>query len=231
MFGMTWEGGEIEDPSKIPEFKKFLTTYTLPTNAPNKQEYVNLEFEKGIPVALNGKKMKLSLLIIELNRIAGKHGVGITTHIEDRIMGLKVRGVYEMPAAHTIIVAHKNIEKYVCSLLENEMKSVMDIKWGYLCYCAQWFEPLIDAINAFNNKINEKVTGTVMVKLFKGKVEVVAVNTPFALYDSKLATFMKDLTFNQNVSAGFIELYSLQMKLAKQVEKKNEAMAKKLQAE
>ncbi len=231
MFGMTWEGGEIEDPSKIPEFKKFLTTYTLPENAPAEPEYVKIEFEQGLPVALDGKKMKLSQLIMALNKIAGKHGVGITTHIEDRIMGLKVRGVYEMPAAHTIIVAHKNIEKYVSTLLENEIKSVLDIKWAHLCYCALWFEPLMDAINAFNNKINEKVTGVVTMKLFKGKAEAVAVDTKNALYDSRLATFMKDYTFNQNASAGFIELYSLQMKLAKQVEKKNETLAKKVQAE
>ncbi|MBI3036853.1 argininosuccinate synthase [Candidatus Woesearchaeota archaeon] len=220
MWGMTWESGEIEDPSQVPKFEKFLTTYTLPEKAPDAPEYVKLEFKKGIPVALNGKKMKLSQLIMQLNRIAGRHGIGIVTHIEDRIMGLKVRGVYEMPAAHTIIEAHRNLEKYVSTRMLNEVKSMMDTKWAYLCYGALWFEPLMDAIHAFNDNVNEKVTGTVTVKLLKGKAEAVAIDTPYALYDSRLATFMKDYSFNQNASAGFIELYSLQMKLAKQAEKK-----------
>ncbi len=219
MCGMTWEGGEIEDPSKVPELKKFLTTYTLPENAPDKPEYIKLEFEEGIPVGLNGEKLKLSDLIIRLNKIAGKHGAGIVHHIEDRLVGLKVRGVYEMPAARVIIEAHKNLEKYVCTRMENEMKSGLDIKWSYLCYGALWNEPLMDDINAFNDKINEKVKGTVTIKLFKGKVDVVAVESPFALYDSKLATFMKDYTFNQNASASFIEIYTLQMKLANQIKK------------
>lgn len=220
MWGMTWESGEIEDPAQLPQYQKFLTTYTLPENAPDKPEYVELEFTKGVPVALNGKKMKLAALIMQLNKIGGKHGVGITTHIEDRIMGLKVRGIYEMPAAHTIIEAHRNLEKYVSTRNLNEMKSVLDIKWAYLCYGALWFEPLMDAINAFNDNVNERVTGAVTMKLFKGKAEAVAMKTPYALYDSKLGTFMKDYTFNQNASAGFIELYSLQMKLAHQAQKK-----------
>ena len=220
MWGMTWESGEIEDPALIPQYQKFLTTYTLPENAPDIPEYVKLQFEKGLPIAINGKKMKLAQLIMKLNKIGGKHGIGIVTHIEDRIMGLKVRGVYEMPAAHTIVEAHKILEKYVNTRMLNEMKSMLDIRWAYLCYGALWFEPLMDALNAFNDKANEKVTGVVTVKLFKGRAEAVAVDTPYALYDSRLATFMRDMSFNQNASAGFIELYSLQMKLAKQVEKK-----------
>ena len=220
MWGMTWEGGEIEDPGKIPQIKKFLTTHTLPENAPDEPEYIKLELEKGIPVSLNRERLKLADLIIKLNRLAGKHGAGIVHHIEDRVVGLKVRGVYEMPAAHVIIEAHKNLEKYVCTRMENEIKSIMDIKWAYICYGGLWNEPLMDDINAFNNKINEKVTGTVTVKLFKGKVDVVAMESPFALYDSRLATFMKDYTFNQNASPGFIEIYTLQMNLANQIKNK-----------
>lgn len=219
MWGMTWEGGEIEDPAIIPKIKKFLTTYTLAEKGPNKPELVKLVFKKGLPVALNGKKMKLSKLIIALNKIAGKHGVGVVHHVEDRIFGLKVRGVYELPAAHVIITAHKNLEKYVCTRIENELKSMMDIRWSYLAYGALWFEPALEAINAFNDKINKKVDGLVTVKLYKGSAEVVAIESANALYDKHLATFMKDYTFNQNVSAGFIEIYSLQMRLAKRIEK------------
>lgn len=219
MWGMTWEGGEIEDPALIPKIKKFLTTYTLAEKAEDKPELVKLVFKKGLPVALNGKKMKLAKLIMALNKIAGKHGVGVVHHVEDRVVGLKVRGVYELPAAHVIITAHKNLEKYVCTRIENELKSIMDIKWAYLVYGALWFEPTVEDINAFNDKINEKVNGIVTVKLYKGTAEVVAMESPNALYDKHLATFMKDYAFNQNCSAGFIEIYSLQMRLAKRIEK------------
>lgn len=217
MWGMTWEGGEVEDPALIPPIRKFLTTYTLAEKAPNKPEFVKLTFKKGLPVALNGKKMKLAQLIITLNKIAGKHGVGVVHHIEDRVVGLKVRGVYELPAAHVIITAHKNLEKYVCTKEENEFKSLVDTKWSYLCYGALWFDPLMADLNAFIDKVNEKVNGEVTVKLYKGSAEVVAMKSPYALYDKHLATFMKDYTFNQNASPGFIEIYTLPMRLANQV--------------
>ncbi|MDP3093203.1 MAG: argininosuccinate synthase [bacterium] len=220
MWGMTWEGGEIEDPALIPPIEKFLTTYTLAEKAPNKSELAKLTFKNGLPISLNGKEMKLTKLIGALNKIAGKHGVGVVHHIEDRLVGLKVRGVYELPAAHVIITAHKNLEKYVCTRVENELKSILDIKWAYLVYGALWLEPVVEDINAFNDKINEKVNGAVTVKLYKGSAEVVAMESPNALYDKHLATFMKDYSFNQNASAGFIEIYSLQMKLANQVKNK-----------
>lgn len=222
MWGMTWEGGEIENPALIPPIKKFLTTYTLAEEAPDKAELVELTFKKGLPMALNGKPMKLTDLIMTLNKIAGKHGVGVVHHIEDRLVGLKVRGVYELPAAHVIITAHKNLEKYVCTRMENELKSMLDIKWAYLVYGALWFEPVLGDINAFNDKINKKVNGEVSVKLYKGSAEVVAMKSPNALYDKHLATFMKDYAFNQNASSGFIEIYSLQMKLANQIGKEKE---------
>lgn len=220
MWGMTWEGGEVEDPALIPPIKKFLTTCTLAEEAPDKAEFVKLTFEKGLPTLLNGKPMMLANLIMALNKIAGKHGVGVIHHIEDRLVGLKVRGVYELPAAHIIISAHKNLEKYVCTRVENELKSMLDIKWAYLVYGALWFEPALADINAFNDKINGKVNGEVTVKLYKGSAEVVAMKSPNALYDKHLATFMKDYAFNQNASAGFIEIYTLQMKLANQIKKK-----------
>ncbi|RJQ35921.1 argininosuccinate synthase [Candidatus Microgenomates bacterium] len=219
MWGITWEGGEIVDPSKIPQFKKFLTTYTLPENAPDKEEIVTLNFEKGLPVALNGEKLTLAKLIIKLNKLAGKHGIGTTVLLEDRIVGLKNRGVYEHPGAHVIIEAHKNIEKYVCTRTLNEIKQAMDLKWGYLCYGALWFDPAMDAINAFNDFVNEKVTGEVKIKLFKGQTTVVGVSSPFAL-DYVSFNNAEGYDFNVNSSAGFIEIYSLQMKLANQIKNK-----------
>ncbi len=218
MWGITWEGGEITDPALVAPEEKFLTTYSLPKNAPQKPEFVQIKFEKGLPVALNNKKMSLAKLIVTLNKLAGKHGVGTVHLLEDRLVGLKNRGVYEHPAAHTIIEAHKNLEKYVSTRTLNELKEILDLKWGYLCYGALWYDPAMNAINAFNNEVNEKVTGEVTVKLFKGNVTVVALKSPYALMH---ASFNNEEGYglNVNASAGFIELYSLQMKLANQLGK------------
>ncbi len=218
MWGITWEGGEITDPSLIVSEEKFLTTYTLPRDASDKEELVKLKFEKGIPVALNGEKLSLAKLVIRLNKLAGKHGVGTFQILEDRLIGLKNRGVYEHPGAHVIIEAHKNLEKYVSTRVLNELKAIMDIKWGYLCYGALWFDPAMKAINAFNDQVNEKVTGEVIIKLFKGSTTVVAVKSPFAL-DYASFNNTEGYEFNVNAAAGFIETYSLQMKLANQVGK------------
>ena len=219
MWGMTWEGGEIENPSLVAPIKNFLTTYTLATDAPDKEELITLTFEKGIPVAINDNKMPLSELIIKLNKMAGKHGVGVVHLVEDRLVGVKSRGIYELPAAHVIIKSHKSLEKYVSTRLLNELKETLDIKWAYLCYGALWYDPTMDAINTFNDKVNEKVTGKVTIKLFKGSVSVVAMTSPFALEYSSFNN-EEGYKFNVNASAGFIEIYSLQMKIANQVGKK-----------
>lgn len=220
MWGITWEGGEITNPGLIAPEEKFLTTYTLPKNAPGKEELIKLEFAQGIPAALNGKKLSLANLIIKLNKIAGKHGVGTVHLLEDRLVGLKNRGVYEHPGAHVIIEAHKNLEKYVSTRTLNEIKAQLDIKWGYLCYGALWFDPAMEAINAFNDYVNKKVTGVVTVKLFKGSTTVAAVESPYAL-DYVSFNNKEGYGFNVNASAGFIEIYSLQMKLANQIGKKS----------
>lgn len=219
MWGVTGEGGEIEDPSKVPPLDKILLVCKTPEESLNKPEYLELEFVKGIPIALNGKQMKLSDLIFTLNKIGAKHGVGVAHHIEDRVVGLKVRGIYEAPAAEIIITAHKNLEKYVSTRQENEFKQLVDTKWGYLCYGGLWLEPLMDDLNAYINRVNNKVTGKVNVKLYKGFVEAISVETPNTIFEEKLATFMSSDTFNQNASAGFIELYTLQMRLAQRSEK------------
>ncbi|OGG11672.1 argininosuccinate synthase [Candidatus Gottesmanbacteria bacterium RBG_13_45_10] len=218
MWGMTWEGGEIEEPDLIAPVAKFLTTYTLAKNAPEKEEFVKLIFEKGIPVSLNGEKVSLAKLIVKLNKLAGQYGVGVVHMFEDRLVGVKNGGVYELPAAHVIIEAHKALEKYVSTRQLNELKAVMDIKWAYFCYGALWYDPAMQAINAFNDQVNEKVTGEVTVKLYKGSTTVVAMKSPFGL-DHTSFTNLGGYSFNVNASAGFIEIYSLQMKLASQIGK------------
>ena len=217
MWGVTGEGGEIEDPKKIPNYHNIFQAITMPENAPDKPEIIELEFVEGVPVALNGVQSSLRELIFNLNGIAGKHGIGFTTLIEDRLVGLKVRGVYEAPAAEVIIQAHYNLEKIVSTQTENEMKEVIDRKWAYLCYSAKWFEPTMTHMNAYIDSMNSKVTGKVQVKLYKGRADVVTVESPNSLFDSDLATFNKNGKFNQNASAGFIEIYSLAMKTVAQV--------------
>lgn len=223
MWGMTWEGGEIEEPYMVAPIEKFLTTYTLVKNAPGKEEFIELAFSNGLPVALNGNKYSLSEIIIKLNKIAGKHGVGVVHLTEDRLIGVKNRGIYEQPAGHTIIEAHKALEHYVSTRHLNEIKEIMDIKWAYHCYGALWYDPAMDAINAFNDKINEKTEGKVTIKLFKGNIDIVAIESSYAL---DYASFNNNdgYDFNVNTSASFTEVHSLQMKLANKIKKKNKSI-------
>ena len=219
MWGVTGESGEIENPALIPPLDKILQVCNIIEKTPDKPVYIQLKFVKGIPVEVDGKPLRLPEMIEYLNKIGAKHGVGVTHHLEDRLVGLKVRGLYEAPAAEIIINAHFNLEKFVSTRQENEFKSMVDTKWAYLCYGALWFEPLMDDLNAYIDHVNEKVSGLTTVKLFKGVAEVVAVETPNTIFDEKLATFMKNDTFNQNASAGFIEIYTLQMRLAQEKER------------
>lgn len=219
MWGVTGESGEIEHPNLIPPLEKILQVCSIPEKAADKPQYVKLRFVKGLPVEIDGKQLDLVSIIHKLNKIGAKHAIGIAHHIEDRLVGLKVRGLYEAPAAEIIINAHFNLEKYVCTRMENEFKSIVDTKWAYLCYGALWYEPLMNDLNAYIDKVNEKVSGLVTVKIYKGLCEVVAVDTANTIFDEKLATFMKDASFNQNASAGFIEIYTLQMRLAQETEK------------
>ncbi len=215
MWGVTAEGGEIENPALIPPLDKILQICRTPEKALDKPEYIKIEFEKGLPVAVDDQQKPLKDIIFELNKRAGKHAIGIVHSIEDRVIGLKIRGVYEAPAAETLITAHKGLEKYTSTMRENKFKTLIDEEWSYLTYGALWHEPLMDNLNAYIDKSNEKVTGIVTVKLYKGFIEVVALDTPNTIFDEKLATFMEGSdSFNQNASASFIELYTLQMKLA-----------------
>lgn len=214
MWGVSAEGGEIENPALVPNLPAILQVCNIVENTPNNPTFVKIGFLKGVPVQLDSQDLDLPSIILKLNKIGAEHGVGVTHHLEDRVVGLKVRGVYEAPAAHILVHAHEALEKFVCTREENAFKATVDQKWGYLCYGALWHEPLMDDLNAFVDKINEKVTGVVNIKLFKGRADVVALETPNSIFDEKLATFMKSNAFNQNCSAGFTEIYTMQMRLS-----------------
>ncbi|MBT3464164.1 argininosuccinate synthase [archaeon] len=219
MWGVTWESGEIEDNNEIPKIEKFLTVNQI-KDTPDEPEILELGFKKGVPVSINGEKMKLSTLIQKLNKIGALHGIGVKYMIEDRLVGLKIRGVYEHPGAEIIMKAHKKIELFVSTRTQNEFKKTIDHKWAHMCYSALWMDPLMDDLNVFCDNVNQKVTGTTKLKLFKGNVDVVALDSPYALYDKNLVTFNTDNTFNQNWSPSFIEIYSQQMKMAQQIKNK-----------
>ena len=214
MWGNTGEWWEIENPELTPNFENILQWCKTPEKAEDKAEIVEIEFEKWVPVALNWEKQKLSKIIFKLNKIWAKHWVWIFPLIEDRFVGLKVRGVYENPAATILVKAHKNLEQLVSTREENELKSFMDTKWSYLTYAAKWFDPVMKNINSFINSQNEKVTGKVQVKLYKWNVIVENLSSKYSLFDENLATFNKCMDFNQNSSAGFIEIYNLAQKTA-----------------
>lgn len=219
LWGRSSECGIIEHPDvEVPE-DTVLGWVTPPAKAPDSPAYVKLQFDSGIPVALNGKKMELWKLIQKLNKIAGARGVGIMEHMEDRVVGLKSREYYECPAAAVILAAHKDLEKYVCTSHENHFKALVDQQWVNLAYAGLWHEPLMTALKAFIDKTNAKVCGFVTVKLFKGRAQVVARDSPYALYDLKLATYDRGHTFNQAAATGFIELFTLQTRMANKINK------------
>lgn len=222
MWANTGEGGEIEDPKLIPPLENILQWCSTPESAPDSPEYIKVEFDKGLPISFNSKKLDLYTIIKSLNQIGAKHAIGFTHLIEDRLVGLKVRGIYENPAARILIDAHYNLEKLVSTIEENYFKNLIDQKWAYLTYSAKWFEPLMTHLNAYIESQNSKVTGIVTVKLYKGTATIVAIESPNSLFDKDLSTFNKNSAFNQNASAGFIEVYSLAMKTAYNLSKHNE---------
>ena len=217
IWGITSEGHEIENPACEPPLERILRVCNTPENAPDVPQTVRITFERGLPVALDGRKMNFVEMIKTLNSLAALHAVGFTVLIEDRIVGLKVRGVYESPAAHVIISAHKALEALVLSKEELAFKRGVDAKWAQLVYDGKWFEPLRSDLDAFVDAAGEHVTGTVTMKMSHGTCTALAVESRYSLCDEYMATFNAGDYFNNNAAAPFIELYSLQMRHAVKV--------------
>jgi argininosuccinate synthase len=219
IWGRSIECGHLENPEQEP-LEEIYTLTVSPEKAPDKPEYVTIKFEDGCPVALNGKKMKPVALIKKLNEIAGKHGVGRVDHIEDRLVGIKSREIYESPAAEVIVEAHKDLEKLVLTRHELEFKKQIDEKWTQLVYKGLWIDPLREALDAFIDKTQERVCGEVKMKLYKGHCGVVGRSSPMSLYDKNLATYEVETAFNQAYAEGFIELWGLPTKVANLLKEK-----------
>ncbi len=214
LWGRSSEGRWIEDLEHAPDDDVFQLV-TPPEQAPDEPETVELGFEAGVPVTLNGEPLGLVELIERVAEIGARHGVGIVDHIEDRIVGLKVRDIYEVPAAAILLPAHQELEHLVCTIHQNQFKPELDRQWAYLVYAGLWWEPLRDDLDAYMQRVGERVTGTIGVKLYKGHARVVTRSSPNAVYDASLASFSESGgLFSQTASPGFIELWSLQSRMA-----------------
>jgi argininosuccinate synthase len=217
LWGRSSEGRWIEDLGHAPEDDVFQLV-TRPEEAPDEAEVVEVEFEAGVPVALNGERLGLVDLLERAAEIGCRHGVGIVDHIEDRIVGLKVRDIYEAPAAAILLTAHQELEKLVGTIHQNQLKPSLDQKWAYLVYAGLWWEPLRTDLDAYMDAVNAQVTGTIGLKLFKGSARVITRASPNAVYDADLASFAESGgLFSQTASPGFIELWSLQSRMAHRI--------------
>ncbi len=214
LWGRSSEGRWIEQLDHPPEDDVF-GLVTPPERAPDEAEVVSVEFERGVPVAFNGERLGLVELLERATVTGARHGVGIVDHIEDRIVGLKVRDIYEVPAAAIVLPAHRELERLVGTIHQNQLKPTLDQRWAYLVYAGLWWEPLRADLDSYMESVNDRVTGTVGIKLYKGSARVVTRSSPNAVYDPQLATFAESGgLFSQNAAPGFIELWSLQSRMA-----------------
>ena len=225
LWGRSIECGPLENPSIEPPASAFEWTVS-PEKAPEKPQYLTIQFEKGIPIGLDGGHKDGVQLICAINKIAGDHGVGRIDHVEDRIVGIKSREVYECPAALTILEAHKDLEKIVLTRHELSFKRGIEDQWSFMTYAGLWADPLKKDLDAFVNETQKRVNGEVKMKLYKGSATVVGRSSQYSLYNQNLATYDVRSKFDQSSAAGFIELWGLQTRVAclltESLEKKGE---------
>jgi argininosuccinate synthase len=208
LFGRSIESGVLEDASREPPSDIYEWTVS-PEKAPNEPEYLEIEFSQGVPVAVNGTSLIPVKLIESLNAIAGRHGVGRVDHLEDRLVGIKSREIYECPAAAVLLEAHSDLEKAVMTRHELSFKQQVDQQWSFLVYTGLWYDPLREDLDAFIDETQKRMTGNVRMKLYKGLASVVGRSSPMSLYDANLATYEAGSKFDQRWSSGFIEIWGL----------------------
>ena len=207
------EGLELEDPSLEPNFSNMLVMGVTPEQAPDEDEYVTMTFEKGVPTSVNGVKMKVSDIIRKLNELGGKHGIGIVDIVENRVVGMKSRGVYETPGGTILMAAHRRLEELVLDRATMEVKKDMGNKLAQIVYEGKWFTPLCDAVKAFVESTQEYVTGEVKFKLYKGNIIKAGTTSPYSLYSESLASFTTGDLYDHHDADGFITLFGLPLKV------------------
>ena len=222
LWHLSHEGLDLEDTGNEPQYEKkgFLEMGVSPIDAPNEPTYVELDFEKGIPTALNGEKMSAKNIILKLNEIGGKNGIGILDIVENRLVGMKCRGVYETPGGAILYFAHNYLETLCLDKMTAHKKAELAITFAELVYNGQWFTPLREALSAFVDKTQEKVTGKVKLKLYKGNMINAGVWSKYSLYSEEIATFGES-DYNQKDAEGFINLFGLPIKVQALVDEKN----------
>ena len=223
LWHLSHEGMDLEDAWNEPLYEKpgFLEMGVSPLEAPDEPTYITLDFEKGIPTALNGEKMTAKEIILALNELGGKNGIGLLDIVENRLVGMKCRGVYETPGGTILYRAHEYLETLCLDKMTMHEKQKLSITFAELVYNGQWFTPLREALSAFVDKTQETVTGTVRLKLYKGNIIKAGAKSDYSLYSEEIATFGEDNVYNQADSAGFINLYGLPIKVQAQVNAKN----------
>lgn len=209
LWHLSHEGLDLEDPANEPNYAKILELSKTLEAAPDKATYITLTFEKGIPVALNGERMDGVKLIKELNKIGGENAIGITDMVENRLVGMKSRGVYETPGGTILYKAHKDLEELCLDKETAHFKESVALKFADLVYNGQWYSPLREALSAFVDKTQETVTGEIKLKLYKGNIVNAGMTSPYSLYSEEYATFGEDAVYDQKDSAGFINLFGL----------------------
>ena len=211
LWHISHEAAEIEDPANEPK-DDCLVISVPPTKAPNKPEYVRVEFKSGVPIAVNDKRMKGADLIAHLNKLGGKHGVGQVVMAENRLVGMKSRGVYETPGGTILYEAHKSLQQLCLERDTYHMSQQLGLRYAELVYYGQWFHPLREALQAYFDEVNRVVTGEVRVKLYKGRAQAVSATSPTSLYDVKLASFAMS-GYDVTAARGFIDLFGLPMQI------------------
>ena len=213
LWHISHEGLELEDPANEPNYEHLLVLSVTPEKAPDEGEYVTMTFEKGVPTSINGKKMKVSDIIRELNVLGGKHGIGIVDIVENRVVGMKSRGVYETPGGTILMEAHRQLEELVLDRATMETKKDLGNKFAQIVYEGKWFTPLREAIQAFMEVTQEYVTGEVKFKLYKGNIIKAGTTSPYSLYNESLASFTTGDLYDHHDADGFITLFGLPLKV------------------
>ena len=221
LWHLSHEGLDLEDPANEPQYDKegFLEMGVSPEAAPDKPEYVTIHFEKGVPTHLNGKKLCGTEMVAALNEIGGRNGVGLADIVENRLVGMKSRGVYETPGGSILYRAHEVLETLCLDRDTQHYKQLVAAQFAELVYFGKWFTPLREALSAFVDKTQETVTGDVKLKLYKGNIINAGVTSPYSLYNEEIATFDEDHVYDQADSAGFINLFGLPLKVKALMEK------------
>ena len=221
LWHLSHEGMDLEDPANEPQYDKILEMMVSPEKAPDKASYVEIDFEKGIPVAVNGDAMPPVELIKALNTLAGENGVGIVDMVENRLVGMKSRGVYETPAGTVLYAAHRELELLCLDRDTLHYKDLVAQRYAELVYFGQWFHPLREALDAFVDQTQQTVTGKVRMKLYKGNVMPAGTTSPFSLFDPELSTFGEDDVYDQADAGGFINCFGLPLKVVAGMKKRN----------